>query len=40
MMESDRPASEIATELGIHRNLLYKWKGQLELKGESDKSKT
>ena len=36
MMEaSDRPASEIASELGIRRNLLYKWKEQLELKGES-----
>jgi len=29
MMEtSDRPASEIAAELGIHRNLLYKWEGR------------
>jgi len=36
MMEtSDRPASEIAAELGIRRNLLYKWKEQLETKGES-----
>ena len=36
MMEtSDRSASEIAAELGIRRNLLYKWKEQLELKGES-----
>lgn len=36
MMEtSDRPASEIAAELGIRRNLLYKWKEQLEAKGES-----
>ncbi|GAA6136456.1 transposase [Arenicella sp. 4NH20-0111] len=36
MMEtSERPASEIAAELGIRRNLLYKWKEQLELKGES-----
>ncbi len=36
MMErSDRPASEIAAELGIRRNLLYKWKEQLEQKGES-----
>ena len=32
---SDRPASEIAAELGIRRNLLYKWKEQLERKGES-----
>ena len=36
MMEtSDRPASEIASELGIRRNLLYKWKEQIERKGES-----
>ena len=31
MATSDRPASE----LGIRRNLLYKWKEQLEMKGES-----
>ncbi len=35
MESSDRPASEIAAELGIRRNLLYKWKEQLEHKGES-----
>ena len=36
MMEtSDRPASEIASELGIRRNLLYKWKEQIERKGEA-----
>ena len=34
MESSDRPASEIAAELGIRRNLLYKWKEQLEKKGE------
>lgn len=27
MEESDRPASEIAMQLGIRRNQLYKWKG-------------
>ena len=26
MAESDRPASEIAMQLGIRRNQLYKWK--------------
>ena len=26
MEESDRPASEIAMQLGIRRNQLYKWK--------------
>ena len=37
MMEtSDRPASEIASELGIRRNLLYKWKEQIERKGEQN----
>lgn len=34
MNESDRPSSEIAAELGIRRNQLYKWKEQLESKGE------
>ena len=34
MMEtSDRPASEIASELGIRRNLLYKWQEQIERNG-------
>jgi transposase len=34
MAESDRQASEVATELGIRRNQLYKWKEQLENKGD------
>ena len=34
MEESDRPASEIAMELGIRRNQLYKWKEQLSDKGD------
>ena len=34
MSESDKPSSEIATELGIRRNQLYKWKEQLQEKGE------
>lgn len=34
MKESNRPSAEIATELGIRRNQLYKWKEQLESKGE------
>ena len=34
MDESDRPASEIAMKLGIRRNQLYKWKEQLNKKGE------
>jgi transposase len=35
METSERPASEIAAELGIRRNLLYKWKEQLATKGEA-----
>jgi len=34
MDQSDRPASEIAMKLGIRRNQLYKWKEQLEKKGD------
>lgn len=34
MKESNRPSVEIATELGIKRNKLYKWKEQFESKGE------
>lgn len=31
---SGRPASEIARELGIRRNQLYKWKEQMSQKGK------
>ncbi len=34
MNESGRPASEIAMELGIRRNQLYKWKEQMNKKGD------
>ena len=34
METSDRPSSEIAMELGIRRNQLYKWKEQLSKKGD------
>jgi transposase len=34
MKESGRPASEIAMELGIRRNQLYKWKEQMSKKGD------
>ncbi len=34
MDESDRPASAIAMELGIRRNQLYKWKEQMDKKGD------
>lgn len=30
MEESDRPAAEIAMELGVRRNQLYKWNEQLQ----------
>jgi transposase len=35
MMEaSEQPASEVARQLGIRRNQLYKWKEQMAKKGE------
>ena len=34
MEESDRPPADIAMELGIRRNQLYKWKEQLSAKGD------
>jgi len=34
MEESGRRPSEIAMELGIRRNQLYKWKEQLDKKGD------
>lgn len=35
LQKADRPAAEIAMELGIRRNQLYKWKEQLAEKGEA-----
>jgi len=34
MEQSDRPTSEIAMQLGIRRNQLYKWKEQMKKTGE------
>tara|TARA_R110002095_G_scaffold211362_1_gene199467 strand:+ start:312 stop:623 length:312 start_codon:yes stop_codon:yes gene_type:complete len=34
MSESGRPSSQLAAELGIRRNQLYKWKEQLENSGD------
>ena len=34
MCESNRPAAESATGVGIRRNMLYKWKEQLGSKGD------
>ena len=31
----DKPASELARELGVKRTLLYRWKEQSEARGES-----
>ena len=39
METSDRPASEIAMQLGIRRNQLYKWKEQMSKKGDVASSK-
>jgi len=34
METSGRPASEVAMQLGIRRNQLYKWKEQMSKKGD------
>ncbi len=39
MVNSGRPSSEIAMQLGIRRNQLYKWKDQLEKTGDVASSK-
>ena len=39
MESSDRPISEIAMQLGIRRNLLYKWKEQMTKKGDVPSAK-
>lgn len=33
LKEADKPAAQIALELGIRRNQLYKWRDQLEKTG-------
>jgi len=40
METSDRPSSEIAMELGIRRNQLYKWRDQLFGKGANAFTRT
>lgn len=32
--QSEKPAADVARELGIRRNMLYKWKEQLTEKGQ------
>ena len=39
MATSDKPASEIAMQLGIRRNQLCKWKEQMEKKGDVSSGK-
>ena len=34
--ETDKSGTELARELGIRRNQLYKWQKELEAKGESN----
>ena len=33
--ESDKPVTQVARELGLRVNQIYKWKQQLEAKGEA-----
>lgn len=33
MGSSEKPASDVARQLGVRRNQLYKWKEQLEKRG-------
>lgn len=33
--QADKPAAEIALDLGVRRNQLYKWRDQLSAKGEA-----
>ena len=35
MESSEKPSSEVARELGVRRNQLYKWKEQLTKRGSS-----
>jgi len=34
--KSDKPATQIAREIGIPRNRLYKWRDQLQAKGSAE----
>ncbi len=34
LKEADKPAAQIAIDLGIRRNQLYKWRDQLESTGD------
>ena len=39
LREADTPAAQIAIELGIRRNQLYKWRDQLDQTGRVSSSK-
>ena len=39
METSDKPASEVAMQLGIRRNQLYKWKEQMAKNGDGTSGK-
>ena len=39
LKEADKPAAQIAIELGIRRNQLYKWRDQLEQTGRVSSAK-
>ena len=34
--KGDKPATQLALELGIRRNMLHKWQEQLRKKGDPD----
>ena len=34
LLKADKPASDIALDLGVRRNQLYKWRDELEQKGD------
>ena len=34
LLKADKPASEIALGLGVRRNQLYKWRDELDKKGD------
>lgn len=35
LMQADKPASEIALDLGVRRNQLYKWRDALDVAGDA-----
>jgi len=34
--QGSKPAAELARELGVRRNQLYKWRREVQLRGEQD----